>query len=94
MKRERKGIALVWAVLVLFVMLGIVGLSLDWGKLSLNVHQLQIAADAAALAGAQVVKFDQDRADREDAKITGNTRLSINCDGRFYVKAFRSMPVE
>jgi len=60
--RRSRGIALIWGVLVIFVMIGIVGLSLDWGKAALNVHQIQNAADAGALAGAQVVKFDQARA--------------------------------
>jgi hypothetical protein len=35
-----------------------VGLSIDWGKLVWNAHQLQNAADAGALAGAMVVKED------------------------------------
>ena len=56
-RRNQRGIALIWAALVIFVMIGIVGLSLDWGKLALNVHQLHNAADAGALAGAQIVKF-------------------------------------
>jgi hypothetical protein len=38
-------------------MVGMVGLSIDWGKLVWNAHQLQNAADAAALAGAYVVKY-------------------------------------
>jgi hypothetical protein len=40
------------------VLIGFVGLSLDWGKVGVNLHQLQNAADAAALAGAQLVKFN------------------------------------
>ncbi len=58
-RRNQRGIALVWAAVVIFAMIGVVGLSLDWGKLALNVHQLNNGADAAALAGAQVVKMDQ-----------------------------------
>jgi len=53
---HRSGIALAWTSIVLVVMVGMVGLSIDWGKLVWNVHQLQNAADAAALAGADVVK--------------------------------------
>jgi len=56
-RRTQRGIALIWAALVILVMIGIVGLSLDWGKLALNVHQLHNAADAGALAGALIVKF-------------------------------------
>jgi hypothetical protein len=43
-------------------MVAIIGLSVDWGKAALNVHQLHNGADASALAGAQVVKFNQVRA--------------------------------
>lgn len=47
-----RGIALAWTALVLLVMIGIVGLSIDWGMSTLAAHQLQNGADAAALAGA------------------------------------------
>ncbi len=60
--KTHKGIVLVYVAVVLIVLIGIIGLSLDWGKLSLNAHQLHIGADAAALAGAQDVKFNQKRA--------------------------------
>jgi hypothetical protein len=33
------------------------GLSVDWGKASWNLHQLHVAADAGSLAGAQIVKY-------------------------------------
>lgn len=61
-KRNRRGIALAWTAIMLFVMIGIVGLSIDWGKAVYNAHQLQNAADAAALAGAQWVAADQGKA--------------------------------
>jgi hypothetical protein len=53
-------------VLFLFV-----GLSLDMGKLALNVNQLQNAADAAALAGAQVVKGQSPGVTRQRAHDIG-----------------------
>ena len=40
----------------MMVMILFVGLSIDTGKVALNVHQLQNAADAASLAGALYVK--------------------------------------
>jgi hypothetical protein len=52
----RRGIAIVWTAIILVLMLGFVGLSLDWGKAAIDAHQLQNAADAAALAGAQKLK--------------------------------------
>jgi Flp pilus assembly protein TadG len=61
---NRRGIVMIWTAIFLLVLIGIVGLSLDWGKTAVNIHQLYNAADAAALAGAQVVKVDQDRAIR------------------------------
>jgi hypothetical protein len=61
-KAYRRGIALVWTVVVLLGMILMVGLSLDAAITALAAHQLHNAADAAALAGAQWVKFDQDEA--------------------------------
>jgi Flp pilus assembly protein TadG len=53
---RRRGIAFVWTALVIMTIFLLVGLSIDWAKLLYNVHELQNAADAAALAGAQIVK--------------------------------------
>jgi hypothetical protein len=60
--RPARGMALVWTAVILLVLLGFVGLAVDSGKLAWNVHQMQNGADAAALAGAQVVKFAKDEA--------------------------------
>jgi hypothetical protein len=49
----------IWTALVLLVMVGIVGLSIDTGKVFWNVHEMHVAADSGSLAGAQVVKYDQ-----------------------------------
>ena len=51
-----RGIAFVWTALVIFAIFLFVGLSIDWAKLMYNLHELQNAADSAALAGAQIVK--------------------------------------
>ncbi len=58
-RRRRRGIALLWTAIFGLVLIALTGLSLDWGKVAYNVHELQNAADAAALAGAQWVKVDQ-----------------------------------
>jgi len=55
---RRRGIAFIWVAIFLLLLILIVGLSLDVGKVLLAAHQVQNAADAAALAGAQVVKLD------------------------------------
>ena len=59
---RQRGIALVLTAVFLLVLVGVVGLSLDWGKVSFNAHQVQNAADAAALAGAQKVKWNHQEA--------------------------------
>jgi len=66
-KHRHRGISLIWAAIILIVLILIVGLSLDAAKLYLTAHQLQNAADAAALAGAQFVKFDPVKA-RQQAR--------------------------
>jgi hypothetical protein len=55
---RRRGFAIVWVVLVIFTVFLFVGLTIDVGKLCLVNHQLHNAADAAALAGAVIVKID------------------------------------
>jgi len=57
-----RGIALAWTALVIFVLLLLVGLSIDTANLCLVNHQLQNGADAGALAGAQFVKYNQEQA--------------------------------
>jgi Putative Flp pilus-assembly TadE/G-like len=55
---RRRGVALIWSALMILLLIGFVGLSIDFAKLYFNVHQLQIAADSAALAGAQIVEVN------------------------------------
>jgi hypothetical protein len=52
-----RGIALAYTAIVITTLLLIVGLSIDVAKLLHNLHELQNATDAAALAGAQIVKI-------------------------------------
>jgi Flp pilus assembly protein TadG len=78
-----RGFALAWTALVIFVLLLLVGLSIDTGKLCLVNHQLQNGADAGALAGALYVKFNQNHA-RSIAVTTAESnyadKLSISVD--------------
>jgi uncharacterized membrane protein len=60
--RSRRGIALIWTILTMFVMIGFLGLGTDVGWLVLSAQKLQTGADASALAAAQLVKIDQDAA--------------------------------
>ncbi len=54
-----RGIALVWTVIFLLLMILLMGLSLDTAKVALVMHQLHNAADAAALAGGPWVRRNQ-----------------------------------
>jgi Flp pilus assembly protein TadG len=74
----RKGIVYVWVVVVLLLLITTVGLALDVSKVILVANQLQNAADAAALAGARVVKISQDQA-RQNAM---NLALENSADGQ------------
>ena len=57
---KRKGIAVVWMAFFFFFILGIMALMLDFGRAYLAVHQVQNAADAAALAGVRFVPLVYD----------------------------------
>ena len=65
---RHQGFAYIWAVVFMLLIILLVGLSLDTAKVSLVINQLQNAADAAALAGANIVKTDRSGA-REQAQI-------------------------
>src|SRR4051812_34661570 len=56
MRHRRRAIALLWVSGTMLVMIGFVGLALDTGYAVLVGQELQQAADAAALAGAQIVR--------------------------------------
>lgn len=49
---------MVWIAIILIVVVGFVGLALDWAFVLLVNHQLQNAADASALAAVQLVRTD------------------------------------
>ena len=53
---HRSGIAMIWVAIFLLLMVLLLGLSLDSAKAFLVAHQIQNAADAAALAGACWIK--------------------------------------
>ena len=60
---SRKGIAIIWVVLTISALLGISGLATDTGYVMLAGHQLQSAADNAALAAAAQVQTSTSAAD-------------------------------
>src|SRR5579871_1945104 len=54
----RRGVALVYVAVIMIALIGVLGLAIDTGYVFMTAHQLQNAADAAALAGADEVMFD------------------------------------
>jgi hypothetical protein len=56
MLREQNGQVIPWVVLMSTILLGMAGLVLDLGRAYIGYRELQAAADAAALAGAQNLK--------------------------------------
>lgn len=57
-RESQHGFSLIWVVIMLPVMVGIVGLSIEIGHLVWVGQQMQIGADASALAASQVTKED------------------------------------
>jgi len=83
-RRFRKGVALPWTALLIMVMVLMVGLSIDFAIAAVAYHQEQNAADAAALAGAQIVKTGStteviQRA-WDTANLNGVIKLAVDLD--------------
>src|SRR5262245_32181866 len=55
----RRGVVNIWVVMTVMLMVMLTGLACDYGWSVLVLNQLQAGADAAALAGAAVVRTDQ-----------------------------------
>lgn len=55
-KSRHKGIAYLWMVMVLLLLIAVIGLSIDTAYAFLTAQQLQNAADASSLAGALLVR--------------------------------------
>lgn len=62
-RRRQSGISLILVAIMAMVLIGIVGLALDAALVLSTAQQLQHAADAAALAGARLVKAETDATD-------------------------------
>ncbi len=57
-----KGIAVLWLTITIVVLVLFMGISIDGARVYFAAHQLQNAADAAALAGARIVRINQNAA--------------------------------
>lgn len=74
LSKHEGGATLVYVALMIFVMLGVIGLSYDLGRHYILSSELQKAADAAAVAGAYQLDPDGDQAQvatRVAAAVTG-----------------------
>ncbi len=94
---ETGAVAIITAVVLVFVLLGIAALAIDIGRLNTTKNELQNAADAAALAGARElgrkhlneIEIDQNAVsditsaakDAAEENIVGNQNFSLNLDG-------------
>ncbi|OQY05709.1 MAG: hypothetical protein B6I25_05220 [Planctomycetales bacterium 4572_13] len=59
-RQKRRGIALIWVMLLAMVLIGFAGLLIDTARAYITAHQLHNAADAAALAGSRHVPMVMD----------------------------------
>jgi len=59
---RRRAFAIVYIATVLLILVGVVGLAADTAYVYLTGQRLQVAADAAALAGAQEVEYNSTQA--------------------------------
>lgn len=96
---RKRGIAYLWVVVTVLMVVAFIGLAADVGYLVLVGQQLQVGADAAALAGCRLVRSDisaaraaaqdiaqQNNANRAAIKLDLNTANSPDGDivvGRF-----------
>lgn len=74
LNKQRRGVALIWLAISLIVLIGFVALGIDIGRVKLARTELQVAADAAARAGAWIVpeqRFD-DGVARAEALMEAN----------------------
>lgn len=72
MPRRQRGIVLIWVLVTFLAVVGLAGLAIDVGYARYSANRLQIAADAASLAGAAKVTTDPATA-QAGAIATGRT---------------------
>jgi Flp pilus assembly protein TadG len=70
-RRDERGVVLVWASLLLVVLVGFAGFSVDVGHWYLRASRLQNAADAAAMGGVVLVAADLDQARATARQVAG-----------------------
>lgn len=77
-RRGEEGIALIYVAIFLLVSLWFVSLAIDVGKLMAAKTELQVAADAAALAGASAIDPVTGEVDQAEAKVRAASAAGSN----------------
>jgi Flp pilus assembly protein TadG len=85
-KSRHRGIGLLWLILFLMALIAVGGLAVDASRCYLASHQLQNAADSAALAGARYVAWDPDAGTKLTARQMAETFAGANQSGKLPVK--------
>lgn len=75
---RQRGIGLLWLILFLTALIALGGLAVDASRCYLASHQLQNAADSAALAGARYVAWDPDAGAKLTARQVAETFAGAN----------------
>lgn len=76
---RRRGLSVIYIVLIVILLAGIVSLAVDMGRVRLARSELQTAADAAARAGAQSLPVSsQDAIDRADEAALDNKVIDVD----------------
>jgi hypothetical protein len=76
--RQRKGIGLIWAIIMIVALCAIASLAVDYGMVRLAKSQLQAAADASALAAANALPNGVSVASAEAVKYAKSNLTSDN----------------
>lgn len=83
---NQRGVVIIWTAFFLVFMLGFVALGIDIAKVMATRTQLQNAADAAALAGASGINFDNGTINQDTALVRAPYTAGKN-------KAFANEPL-
>lgn len=76
MHKQKRGVVIIWAALLMLALIGFIGMGIDMGLVTLVANQMQVGADAAALAGARMVRADIERAQQDAQAVAEANRAA------------------
>ena len=91
--RSDRGAVLVHVTLALLSFTAVSALVIDYGIQLVSRHQIQTAADAAALAGATALAFDN-YADRSDTGPAKAAALATAAENKVWQQAANRLPTQ